>query len=291
MESGRFTRPASGTGEDRKMPKTGRCQRHGKSAGLHSSSPAWRRMPQRDRRRVARMSYQLLNAVLEARRSDLSPAERHVLLVLAWRANAEMECWPSEETIMADTGLSKSTVQRALKRLMELGVITVIKSHRATNRYTLAGVMVTPEKSQDDADPVSQRHLPGVMVTPGRCHGDTPTSKEQVMNKKGEDRDPVTEPDETPGKGRKRNAERFVKPTAAEVKAYVTVNGYPVDADQFVSHYESNGWKVGKNAMKDWQAAVRTWAHRHSQGDLFAVNPGRKPATFFDSGKGAAYGF
>jgi hypothetical protein len=43
--------------------------------------------------------------------------------------------------------------------------------------------------------------------------------------------------------------------------------------------------------MKDWQAAVRTWAHRHSQGDLFAVNPGRKPATYFDSGKEAAYGF
>ena len=237
------------------------------------------------------MSYLLLDAVLESRRSDLSPAERHVLLILAWRANAEMECWPSEETIMADTGLSKRTVQRVLQRLTELGIITVIKSHRATNRYTLAGVTVTPEKRQDDADPVSQRHLPGVMVTPGRCHDDAPTSKEQVMNKKGEDGDPVTGPTETPGTGRKRNAERFLKPTADEVRAYITANRYPVDADHFVAHYEANGWKVGKNAMKNWKAAVQTWAHRHSQGDLFAVKPDRKPATYFDSGKGAAYGF
>ena len=32
-----------------------------------------------------------------------------------------------------------------------------------------------------------------------------------------------------------------------------------VDAEKFIDYYTSNGWKVGKNSMKDWKAAVRTW--------------------------------
>ena len=32
-------------------------------------------------------------------------------------------------------------------------------------------------------------------------------------------------------------------------------------AEKFLAHYESVGWKVGKNPMKDWRACVRTWIH------------------------------
>ena len=52
---------------------------------------------------------------------------------------------------------------------------------------------------------------------------------------------------------------RFVPPTLDEVIAYCQERGNSVDAERFVSFYESNGWKVGKNPMKDWRAAVRTW--------------------------------
>ena len=52
---------------------------------------------------------------------------------------------------------------------------------------------------------------------------------------------------------------RFMPPTVDEVKAYCTEKGYTVDADRFVDYYTSNGWRVGKNPMKDWKAAVRTW--------------------------------
>ena len=52
---------------------------------------------------------------------------------------------------------------------------------------------------------------------------------------------------------------RFKPPTIDEVKAYCTERKNYVDAEHFVSHYEANGWKVGKNPMKDWRAAVRTW--------------------------------
>lgn len=56
---------------------------------------------------------------------------------------------------------------------------------------------------------------------------------------------------------------RFIPPSVDEVAAYVRERaalGRPhVDAGRFVDHYTANGWKVGKNSMKDWKAAVRTW--------------------------------
>ena len=52
---------------------------------------------------------------------------------------------------------------------------------------------------------------------------------------------------------------RFEKPTLSEIKEYCIERNNNVDAEQFFDYYESNGWKVGKNSMKDWKAAVRTW--------------------------------
>lgn len=52
---------------------------------------------------------------------------------------------------------------------------------------------------------------------------------------------------------------RFVPPTVDEVRAYCTEKGYTIDPQRFVDYYTSNGWRVGKNPMKDWKAAVRTW--------------------------------
>ena len=52
---------------------------------------------------------------------------------------------------------------------------------------------------------------------------------------------------------------RFEKPTLSEIKQYCIERGNKVDAQHFFDYYESNGWKVGKNSMKNWQAAVRTW--------------------------------
>lgn len=52
---------------------------------------------------------------------------------------------------------------------------------------------------------------------------------------------------------------RFEKPTLSEIKEYCIERNNNVNAEQFFDYYESNGWKVGKNAMKDWKACVRTW--------------------------------
>ena len=72
-------------------------------------------------------------------------------------------------------------------------------------------------------------------------------------------------------------AHKFVKPTLEELKAYIAENRYTFSAEAFMDYYESNGWKVGRNPMKSWQATCRTW-QRHElpsggQGSTGTVSP------------------
>lgn len=57
----------------------------------------------------------------------------------------------------------------------------------------------------------------------------------------------------------KRTRSQFKPPTLEEVQAYCRERNNKVDAERFIDYYSSNGWMVGKNKMKDWKAAVRTW--------------------------------
>lgn len=61
----------------------------------------------------------------------------------------------------------------------------------------------------------------------------------------------------TVNKGEKRK--RFVPPTLEEVKAYCKERNNKVDPERWLNYYTANGWHVGRNKMKDWKAAVRTW--------------------------------
>lgn len=57
----------------------------------------------------------------------------------------------------------------------------------------------------------------------------------------------------------KVNKSIFIKPTVQEVKNYCVERKNNIKAEKWFNHYESNGWMVGKNKMKDWKASVRTW--------------------------------
>jgi hypothetical protein len=54
----------------------------------------------------------------------------------------------------------------------------------------------------------------------------------------------------------------FKKPILDEVENYCKERSNNVDAEAFIDFYESKDWKIGKNKMKDWEAAVRTWERR-----------------------------
>ena len=60
-------------------------------------------------------------------------------------------------------------------------------------------------------------------------------------------------------KDKDKDKDIFTPPTVDEVRNYCVERNNSVDAEAFVSFYESKGWLIGKNKMKDWRAAVRTW--------------------------------
>ena len=74
----------------------------------------------------------------------------------------------------------------------------------------------------------------------------------------------------------KENIKRkvFTKPTTEEVKAYCAERKNNVDPDKFIDFYESKGWVIGKNPMKDWKACVRTWEKGGS-------SPPNKPSSVY----------
>lgn len=76
---------------------------------------------------------------------------------------------------------------------------------------------------------------------------------------------------------------RFTKPTFEQVAEYCQERGKGVDPQRFFDYYESNGWRVGRNPMKDWKSAVRTW-ERNNNGFAAArpVQPQTSGNVFFD---------
>lgn len=65
----------------------------------------------------------------------------------------------------------------------------------------------------------------------------------------------------------------FLPPSAEEVGAYCRERGNAIDPEQFLDFYAAKGWMIGKNKMKDWRAAVRSWERR----DRAAAPPTERP--------------
>ena len=94
----------------------------------------------------------------------------------------------------------------------------------------------------------------------------------------GEEIDPpAEEAEETAETEQKPKLKRFVKPTAEEVLEYCAEKGYThVDVDAFMAHYESVGWRVGKNPMVSWRAAVTGWETREKKETAGREGPGTR---------------
>lgn len=63
-------------------------------------------------------------------------------------------------------------------------------------------------------------------------------------------------------KEKENKPKRFVPPLIEEIKAYCLERKNKIDPESFFDFYQSKGWKIGSNPMKDWKAAVRTWEKR-----------------------------
>ena len=107
---------------------------------------------------------------------------------------------------------------------------------------------------------------------------DTPIIKNNNVNNENKEiviESIVAQPQQTPTQPKekkKRSSSTFVKPTFEECIAYAQEKGYQWNIERFFNYYESNGWRVGQNPMKNWKAAMRTWNTKepqYSQPNLF----------------------
>ena len=108
------------------------------------------------------------------------------------------------------------------------------------------------------------------------------TKQKQPITNKDMDKDMDMELDNAIDKDLDNNSaaspqrgKKFKPPTLIEVENYCAERGLQIDAERFIDHYASNGWRVGNSPMKDWQAAVRNWARRNMSAHPDRANPDR----------------
>lgn len=112
-----------------------------------------------------------------------------------------------------------------------------------------------------------------VTVTQGHATEEDKEKDTDIRDKNNNMGDPADAPE------RKRYARKpFNPPTVEEVRAYCTERGNGVDPEAFIDFYESKGWMIGKNKMKDWKAAVRTWEQSDRRKGVKNGGGNRKPA-------------
>lgn len=81
----------------------------------------------------------------------------------------------------------------------------------------------------------------------------THSERNAIKERRGEDRKDIKE------------SRAFAPPSLEEVINYCNERANQVNAQQFVNFYTAKGWMVGKNKMKDWHAAIRTWEQRDQE--------------------------
>jgi DNA-binding transcriptional MerR regulator len=125
------------------------------------------------------------------------------------------------------TGISIQTIRTILKKLEKTNEIEV----KSTSQFTI--VTISKYECYQEQNDDTNKPL---------------TNNQQATNKQL-----------TTNKNDKKERMLFIVPSLQEVSAYCQERNNNVDSQKFFDFYESKGWMVGKNKMKDWKAAVRTW--------------------------------
>ena len=175
----------------------------------------------------------------EMRQWGLSGNELLVFaLVNTFSQQAQGCYWGSLEYTCECCGISTATAKRTLKSLIEKGFIIrnkVVVGENIRSIYIATRVSKCTPMAQNEP-------REGIKMNPN--NKDININNNTFSNKE---------------------TGRFKKPSIEEIRSYCLEKGSRVDPEQFFNFYESNGWMVGKNHMKDWKAAVRTWEKREKE--------------------------
>ena len=176
------------------------------------------------------------------------------------------------EMLASVTGHQVGTIKQALSMFKELGLIEILengaiymldiqnfigKGSTEADRQRLYDRRISDERKQKKL--TQSRNLEEIL--------EKSTPEIEIEIEKELEIELDTKANKSPTK-----AKRFVKPTLSEIEQYCIERNNNVNAEHFFDHYESNGWKVGKNSMKDWKAAVRTWERSEYRKTNFKKN-------------------
>ncbi len=140
-------------------------------------------------------------------------------------------------SLSKELDICESTVRRILSAFESEGVLT----NKMTNKCRKKGRMYVLCNTS-------------IYVSRGRI-------KRRINDEYSDDKKTATSITEP----RAGKAERFTPPTDEEVSRYAAEKGYHFNPESFIPHYQSKGWKVGSEPMKDWRAAMCTWEIRWKQ--------------------------
>ena len=178
----------------------------------------------------------------------------HLLFYFVMKANYCEVAWKEESlsrgeliasyaSISEATGLKKGVIERGLKKLVKTGEITKISN----NRYTKIKVLNYENyvRAMDKAKEINKK--------PNRNSEETKKKQSRTDNNKYNDNN------------NQNNKEVFSPPTLEEVTDYCQKRHNDINPIEFINFYESKGWMIGNNQMKDWKACIRTWEQRAKQ--------------------------
>lgn len=165
------------------------------------------------------------------------------------------------EMLASVTGHQVGTIKQALSMFKELGLIEILEN----GAIYMLDIQNFIGKGSTEAD---RQRLYDRRISDERKQKKLTQSRnlEEILKKSTPEIEIELEKEikiekeiDSSAKSTTTKRKRFEKPTLSEIKQYCVERNNNVNAEQFYDYYESNGWKVGKNSMKDWKAAVRTW--------------------------------
>ena len=173
----------------------------------------------------------------------------HCLLIANWKDGRFMgveiprgSFVSSYPQLAQQTNMSVQNVRTAVNHLKSTGELTV-KSHAKFSVFTVV-------KYNDYQDANSQ------LTDNQQATNRQLTTIEEIKNKRNKDIEKETYISKDIYAKKEKN---IIPPTVEMVRSYCQERNNGIDPEAFVNFYESKGWMIGKNKMKDWQSAVRTW--------------------------------
>ena len=168
------------------------------------------------------------------------------------------ECIPYSADMLASvTGHQVGTIKQALSVFKDLGLIDMLDN----GAIYMLDIQNFIGKGSSEADR-KREYRQRIETDRTNVH----TNLRQISDKSTPEIEIELEKDieiekeiHSSAKSTTTKRKRFEKPTLSQITQYCLERNNNVNAEQFYDYYESNGWKVGKNAMKDWKACVRTW--------------------------------